>query len=164
MRSGDRRRARLAGIVKEKPDGGFSAARPYWGMPFKSSRPATRLLLKDVCLTHMDGTENHSLNDLLPYRTNHIGDAAARHGHKSSLARFEPLWATPRRLKSQRITLAAAWNNRKLDAWGEIWFRLRPQRPKLRFRPWRLPRPVQSLRRRLPRSRCRRRCREPPGP
>ena len=77
----------------------------------------------------MDGTENHSLNDLLPYRTNRIGDAAARHGHKSSLARFEPLLATPRRLKSQRITLAAAWNNRKPDAWGGIWFRLRPNAP-----------------------------------
>ena len=39
---------------------------PILGMPFKSGRPATRLLLKNVCLTHMDGTENHSLNDLLP--------------------------------------------------------------------------------------------------
>lgn len=27
----------------------------------RTQLPASRLLLKDVCLTHMDGTENHSL-------------------------------------------------------------------------------------------------------
>lgn len=51
---------------KKKPDGGFSATHPHGGTPVKSSRPAARLLLKNVCLTHMDGTENHSLNDLFP--------------------------------------------------------------------------------------------------
>lgn len=52
---------------EKKPDGGFSATHPHGGTPVKSSRPATRLLLKNVCLTHMDGTENHSLNDLFPH-------------------------------------------------------------------------------------------------
>lgn len=33
----------------------------------RTQLPASRLLLKDVCLTHMDGTENHSRNDLFPH-------------------------------------------------------------------------------------------------
>lgn len=37
-------------------------------------RPATRLLLKNVCLTHMDGTENHSLTI--------CSRAHARHTHE----------------------------------------------------------------------------------
>lgn len=51
---------------------------PILGMPFKSGRPATRLLLKNVCLTHMDGTENHSLNDLLPHASATSNNAATR--------------------------------------------------------------------------------------
>ena len=60
---------------KKKPDGGFSTAHPHGGAPVKSSRPATRLLLKNVCLTHMDGTENHSLNDLLPHASTALNNA-----------------------------------------------------------------------------------------
>ena len=63
---------------KKKPDGGFSATHPHGGTPVKSSRPATRLLLKNVCLTHMDGTENHSLNDLLPHASATSNNAVTR--------------------------------------------------------------------------------------
>jgi len=35
---------------KKKPDGGFSATHPHGGTPVKSSRPATRLLLKNTGL------------------------------------------------------------------------------------------------------------------
>ena len=56
----------------------FFGGIPILGMPFKSGRPATRLLLKNVCLTHMDGTENHSLNDLLPHASATSNNAATR--------------------------------------------------------------------------------------